>query len=314
MKAEVAVLRDAASGAEAHVLVSQGFNLFRWTAMPEGKPLEVLYAPAEFETGQLRPSKGGIPLLFPFPGRIAGTTFTWEGKQHELEPGDAFGNAIHGFVMWRPWRVIEKTENKIVGQFQASCDDPSLKARWPADFRITATYSLSGNALSAEYLMENPGETPLPCGFGSHPYFRVPLGGVDAAGCVVTLPVEAKWELVEMLPTGKKLKLAEAVDYQSGKAFGGLHLDDVFSDLTFHDGWTTTTISDPQSGRSIVQRFNDLFRECVVFTPPHREAICIEPYTCVPGGFGLGARGIDAGMRVLQPGESFMGRVEIVVQ
>jgi aldose 1-epimerase len=314
MKSEIAVLKDSASGAEAQVLVSQGFNLFRFTAMPRGKPLEVLYAPGDFASGQLRPSKGGIPLLFPFPGRIAGTTFTWEGKQYELEPGDAFGNAIHGFVMWRPWRVIEKSESKIVGQFHAGRDDPSLSARWPGDFRITASYTLRGNALSAEYLMENPGETPLPCGFGAHPYFRVPLGGSDAAGCLVTLPVEAKWELVDMLPTGKKLKLADAVDYQSGKAFGGLHVDDVFSELIFHDGWTTTTINDPQSGRSIVQRFNDVFRECVVFTPPHREAICIEPYTCVPGGFGLAARGIEAGLRVLQPGEAFMGRVEIAVE
>src|SRR5690349_17731896 len=100
MNPEIAVLKDAASRAEARVLVSQGFNLFGWTAMPGGKPLEVIYAPDDFSTGQARPSKGGIPLLFPFPGRIPGTTFTWEGKQYELEPGDAFGNAIHGFVMW----------------------------------------------------------------------------------------------------------------------------------------------------------------------------------------------------------------------
>lgn len=311
MSAEIATIQDAATGASAQILVSQGFNLFRFTAMIGGRPLEVLYAPADFESGQSRPSKGGIPLLFPFPGRIAGTTFTWEGKPYELEPGDAFGNAIHGFVMWRPWRVIERTENKIVGEFHAWRDDPALKSRWPADFRITAAYTLSGNTLSAEYFIENPDDTPLPCGFGSHPYFRVPLGGSDAAGCLVTLPVAAKWELADMLPTGKLLKLPDAADVQSGKAYGGLHLDDVFSELTFHDAWATTTISDPQSGRSIVQRFNNIFRECVVFTPPHREAICIEPYTCVPGGFSLASRGVDTGLKVLAPGQSFTGRVEI---
>src|SRR5262249_26997594 len=106
MNAEIATIKDSNSGASPQILGSQGFNLFKLTAMPGGRPLEVLYAPEGFETGQLRPSKGGIPLLFPFPGRIAGTTFTWEGKPYQLEPGDAFGNAIHGFVLWRPWRVV----------------------------------------------------------------------------------------------------------------------------------------------------------------------------------------------------------------
>src|SRR5258708_29988958 len=104
MTAEIVTIRDAASGASAEILVSQGFNCFRFTAMPDGQGVEVIYAPADFATGQERPSRGGIPLLFPFPGRISGTTFTWEGKQYALEAGDAFGNAIHGFALWRPWR------------------------------------------------------------------------------------------------------------------------------------------------------------------------------------------------------------------
>src|SRR5258705_13286721 len=104
MTAEIVPIRDAASGASAEILVSQGFNCFRFTAMPDGQGVEVIYAPADFATGQERPSRGGIPLLFPFPGRISGTTFTWEGKQYALEAGDAFGNAIHGFALWRAGR------------------------------------------------------------------------------------------------------------------------------------------------------------------------------------------------------------------
>src|SRR6188472_913516 len=140
-----ATIRDPATGSSAELLVSQGFNCFRFMAMVEGRPMEVLYAPDDFALGQSRPSSGGIPLLFPFPGRVPGTTFTWEGKTYSLEPGDAFGNAIHGFVHARPWRVIEQQESRIVGQFHGWRDDPSLKARWPGDFRITATYTLSGN-------------------------------------------------------------------------------------------------------------------------------------------------------------------------
>jgi aldose 1-epimerase len=308
-----ATIRDPATGSSAELLVSQGFNCFRLTAQVAGKPIEVLYAPDDFALGKSRPSSGGIPLLFPFPGRIRGTTFTWEGKSYQLEPGDAFGNAIHGFVHARPWRVIEQEENRIVGQFHGVRDDSSLKARWPADFRITATYELRGNTLAAEYLLENPGDVPLPCGFGTHPYFRVPLGGPAADDCVVKLPVSSRWELADMLPTGKLLEVADAAGLQAGKRFGELKFDDAFSGLKFDGEWCTTSIRDPASGATMTQRFDRQFRECVVYTPPHRQAICIEPLTCVPSCFDLAARGIDAGLRIIKPGEAFTCRVEIAV-
>src|SRR5207249_2577983 len=49
------------------------------------------------------------------------------------------------------------------------------------------------------------------------------------------------------------------------------------------------------------------FREVVVFTPPHRQALCIEPYTCITDALNLQARGVDAGMQVLPPGQSDAG-------
>jgi aldose 1-epimerase len=307
---EIATIHDADSGSSAELLVSQGFNCFRFTSVVAGKPLEVIYAPSDFSLGQGRPARGGIPLLLPFPGRIAGKVFKWEGKEYPLEEGLS-GNAIHGFVLSRPWRVVEREANRIVGRFHAWRDDPSLKARWPADFRLTATYKLANNSLQAEYRVENPCDVPLPCGFGTHPYFRIPLGG-KADDCIVKLPVAAQWELKEMLPTGRKIDVADAEQLQAGRRFADIKFDDVFAGLKFAGGWCTASIHDPASGRTVTQRFDSAFRECVVYTPPHREAICIEPYTCVPGSFDLAAHGIDAGLRVVPPGGSFTARVEII--
>lgn len=314
MNPEIAAITDRQTGARAELLVSLGFNCFRFTAMPGGQPIDVLYAPDDFTTGAARPSKGGIPLMLPFPGRIPGTTFTWEGKQYELEPGDAFGNAIHGFVMWRKWRILEQAENRITGQFHAWRDDPALAERWPADFAITATYTLDNNVLAGDYTVENPGETPLPCGFGTHPYFRLPLGGPAAEACVVKLPVSAQWELKDMLPTGQRVPLSDAAQLQAGSRYGEMKFDDAFSGLTFAGDWCSASIHDPASGISVTQRFDKTFRECVVYTPPHREAICIEPLTCVPSCFDLTRRGIDAGLRVLPPGGKFTARAEIAVR
>jgi aldose 1-epimerase len=313
MPAQTATIRDPLTGSSAEILVSQGFNCFRFTAMPAGQALEVLYAPADFSTGQSRPSRGGIPLMFPFPGRIPGTTLTWEGKQYTLEAGDALGNAIHGFVMSRPWRITEQAENQIAGQFHAWRDDSSLKDRWPADFRVTAIYTLLGNTLIGHFTIQNPDDRSLPCGFGTHPYFRVPPTGGRAEGCIVRLPVSARWELKDMLPTGRRLDLPDAQRFQAGQGYGDLTLDDVFTGLQFTGDWCEPSIHDPTSGRTITQRFDRAFRECVVYTPPHREAICIEPLTCTPNSFELTRQGIDAGLRSVPPGGSFTARVEISV-
>jgi aldose 1-epimerase len=252
--------------------------------------------------------------LFPFPGRIPGTSFVWEGKTYSLEPGDGRGNAIHGFVHTRPWRVVEETATRVVGQFHARRDDPSLADRWPADFRITATYVLDVKSLKMHYLLENPGDTPLPCGLGTHPYFRLPLGGGDPGACVVRLPVSERWELADMLPTGRKLPLDHPGRYAAGQPFAGMIFDDALTGLNFSGGWCQPTVHDPHSGATVTLAFDTAFRECVVYTPPHREAICIEPYTCVAGAFGLMGRGIDTGLRILAPGGSFEARVEFRVQ
>jgi len=61
----------------------------------------------------------------------------------------------------------------------------------------------------------------------------------------------------------------------------------------------------------IWMRFDREFSCCVVYNPPDRHAISIEPYTCVPDPFSLDRKGIPTGLKVLAPGESFQARVEI---
>jgi aldose 1-epimerase len=204
----------------------------------------------------------------------------------------------------------------VVAEFHASRDAADGAGSWPADFLLTATYELLATTLRLSVHVKNPDRQPLPCGLGLHPYFRLPLGGRSADACVVQLPVSEQWELVDMLPTGKRMALtsASAETYQSGQRFADLQLDHVFGGLRFDGRQCTARITDPDSGLQVSIRFDRAFRECVVFTPPHREAICIEPYTCVPGAADLSGRGIDAGWQLLAPGASFTGCMEIEVR
>ena len=315
MNSHVIEIADRASGSSARILASLGFNCFSWQPVLADGPREMLWADAEFERGDKRPSGSGVPLLFPFPGRIGGAAFTFQGREYQLEPGDAFGNAIHGFVFNRPWRVVEQSDHRVVGEFQASVDDRSILERWPADFRIRVSYEVRGHELLSDIRYENTGDGPLPCGFGTHAYFRLPLTeGGDAEQTRVLAPVTQIWEAEQMLPTGRKSPATGDNDLASGGPLAGRKFDTYFTTLQPDtDGMLRTRLTDPANGRTLTQTFSHAFTQCVVYTPPHRQAICLEPYTCLPDPFRMSAAGYDTGWQILAPGEAFETSVRIDV-
>ena len=251
------VLSDPDAGSEAEVLVGFGFNCCRFRAHVGGQAVEVLWAEDHFASGQKRSTGSGIPLLFPFPGRIQGTRFVWEKREYVLHEGDGRGNAIHGFVHDRPWRVLQQSVGRLVGQFQASVDDSASVDQWPADYRITATYSLQAAQLTCQYVLENPDTRPLPCGFGAHPYFRLPVSPQgNAAECLVQLPVTRSWELADMNATGKSWPLEDPQSFHQGLRFADMNFDNVFGGLVFDGPSCTATIRDPASGRAVSLSFD----------------------------------------------------------
>lgn len=302
---------DAASGAEAEILVAPGFNCFRFT--PGGDWPNVLWAHPEFAGGEQRPSGSGVPILFPFPGRIRGAQFTYEGRDYALENQDGLGSAIHGFVYDRPWRVTSQSANSVVGEFQASVDDPSLAQRWPGDFLVRAEYTVLPGLLSLVIDVRNPGSSPTPFGLGLHPYFRLPLsaGGV-ADGCRVAAAIGRRWELRDLAPTGK-FTPDPGPPLVEGVRFGDAALDDVYSaepgrKLAGAAPGCVGLVDDQRAGRQVslmATHSEGAFSTAVVYTPPHREAVCIEPYTCLPNPFELEASGVASGLKTLAPGAAF---------
>ncbi|HEX3727623.1 MAG TPA: hypothetical protein VHV08_15320, partial [Pirellulales bacterium] len=97
MSLKTVTIRDAASGATAKIAPEMGFNCYSFQVLSSQGTIETLWSAADFTSGQARPSGSGIPLLFPFAGRIRGTSFEYAGKEFKLPAGDGRGNAIHGF-------------------------------------------------------------------------------------------------------------------------------------------------------------------------------------------------------------------------
>lgn len=315
MAPHVIDITDSKSGADARILVSLGFNCFSWRPVLADGPREMLWAHPNFAGGNERPSGSGVPLLFPFPGRIGQAKYTFGGREYQLEPGDAFGNAIHGFVHKRPWRVVEQTPERAVGEFQASVDDASILAHWPSDFRIRVSYEVRGNELLSDIRFENTGDGPLPYGFGTHPYFRLPLvEGAAPEETLVYAPAARIWEMQDMLATGPILPAPVGMELDQGGPLAGRQFDTMFTGLQPEsDRLVHTWLREPNSGRTVTQLFDTSFTQCIVYTPPHREAICLEPYTCVPDAFRLSAAGHDTGLRILAPGEAFETTIPLAV-
>lgn len=307
MHSQIVEIRHRESGAAARILVGRGFNCFSWRPVLSDGPRDMLWAEPGFERGDKRPSGGGNPILFPFPGRIAGAAFTFEGHTYQLEPGDGLGNAIHGFVLDRPWRVIERSQSRVVGEFQASIDDAKLLALWPSDFRIRVSYEVRGRSLLSDIRYENTGDRRLPCGFGTHAYFPLPLtDGANARDHLVTAPVSRYWELERMIATGRLSAVPPDQPLPAGLRLADHQFDTVFTGLTPDaDGRVRTHLTEPASGRTLTQTFDTSFTQCVIYTPGHRQAICLEPYTCVPDAIRLAAAGHDTGLQVLESGQAF---------
>jgi aldose 1-epimerase len=314
------VLEDGA-GAVAEIWPALGFNCYRWEVEHTGRLLDLLYSdPALFTDG--RPTRSGIPILFPFPNRIRGGQYTWDGKSYQLPLNDGpKQNAIHGFACRRPWRVVGEGADEaagawVTGEFQGSKDAADCVGLWPADYILRVTYRLVVGGLRIEAEVTNPDDRPLPFGLGYHPYFRIPFSPeVKAEECTVSTPARSFWALTDALPDGTRHMVDSARDLNTQRRFGELQLDDVLTDLPpatepFPERGSIVATS----GRALSIRCDADFREMVVFTPGNRQAFCIEPYTCTTDAINLQARGVDAGLLVLPPGGTWKAAVGLHIQ
>jgi aldose 1-epimerase len=315
----VYILTDKATDSHAYIIPACGNSCFRFTQNMHGQQVEIIESPPNLEILSENVFRYGSPILFPFPNRIRQGKFTYEGKEYSLElqnHHDGAGNWIHGFVCKHPWNVEDYGESEESGAYlRCSFDStgfPEIGEQFPFPFLITVTYSLKNGILTVDADMKNIGNSNMPMGFGIHPYFRAPLGAdSSSADCMIRVPANKYWELVEKLPTGKMLPVEGKYDLRSPRILEGLKFDDVFTGLIFEGNVTRTILDDTKAKIRLIVEADNLFREIVVYTPP-RPSICFEPYTCATDAVNLQPKGVDAGLRILKSGETLHGKIRII--
>jgi aldose 1-epimerase len=301
------MLHDDTTGASASILPSHGFNLFDLRLPLAGEVRPVIVAAEDFAENPRSGAGNGTPILFPYPNRIGGAAFAFQGRTFRL-PANNGPNAIHGFAVDAPWDVTEHKADadaaSIVGRYQISRNSPQMLANWPADAALQVRYALAGRRLTMSITVSNPTATDLPYGFGIHPYFRLPFSaGGDLTRTRVILPASKFWVLKEFLPTGEIRPVNARLDFRAGQSMSGLRLDDVLTDLAFAGDRSVCRLVDLDKNAEFQLAFDHAFRELVVYTPPGRPGvISLEPYTQTTDAINLQARGVAAGLRVLSHG------------
>lgn len=313
----------------AEVWTHWGFNCLRWQVkLPDGHWADLLYSAPDWETNPV-PTRSGHPILFPFPGRLREGRFVHEGKVYELPRNDLTGyHAIHGFAARSRWRWVEGFEcdhfASVVGEFYLSHDLPEALPLWPLDCAAIVTYHVRRDRLRVYAVVRCIGMETLPFGLGFHPYFQLPgVNGADIGSYVLQIHLPQVWETVDLLPTGRKLPAEGALNFRHPRPIGSLQLDHVYTGVPPPTGplppyellpeqslVEVAVLSHPQARGRLRVLVGPDFRELVVYTPPHRRAIALEPYTCAPDAANLASRGVDAGWKVLSRWNEWVSMVE----
>src|SRR5207302_5802707 len=107
--------------------------------------------------------------------------------------------------------------------------------------------------------------------------------------CLLRVPGKGFWELQDYLPTGNVLPQDDVRGLSKARRYGDVHVDDVLTDLPppGADGMRLMGAVEGAPGASLLVYASPDFRETVVFTPPTRQAFCIEPYTCTTDAVNL---------------------------
>ena len=102
-------------------------------------------------------------VLMPWPNRVAGGAYSWEGASYDLPVDEpAFGTSLHGFVAFQDWQV---------DRADASCVQLStlIAARYsyPWTLLASARYSLDARASPLSCPRRTSGRARLPSASGS---------------------------------------------------------------------------------------------------------------------------------------------------
>lgn len=235
--------------------------------------------------------------LSPFAGRIREGEFTFNSVAHQLTKNyPEENNACHGFVYDRTFSVIERTIDENFASCTLEYSYPGNLPGYPFAYLIQLTYLLSQDGLACTTIIKNNSSKQMPLSDGWHFYFDL---GVDIDN--LKLKTE-NCELMEldanMIPTGKRKMFSE---FTEEKIIGDTKFDSCFKLHVIEKAETHLISNAKKLDLTIWQEVGEgKYQYLVIYTPPDRKTIAIEPMTSNINSFNNGE-----GLIILNPNETF---------
>lgn len=284
------LLRNPFTGEQASVL--SGGQLCELVLAREGRLHSLIYLPNDdhWHDDGWRTSA----VLFPWPSRIRGGQYRFEGESHQLPINDGQRNAaMHGFVHGNELRLLEHVAHDDHARLRLGFVHTGDYAGYPFPFELTLSYTLWANGhFELGFEVKNTGSTAMPVAMGWHPYWRFAGESTDDW----TLRFDAETQILlddDLMPAGlQPLSKTEL-------PLRGQTLDAAFQ-LRPNPAGSTTQLHSPiqQVTLNLQQPLGPgQFNYLVVYTPDSRGGIAIEPLTANVDAFnnGQGLLSLPAG-------------------
>jgi galactose mutarotase-like enzyme len=222
--------------------------------------------------------RGGIPILFPTPGKLEDDRWSRAGHNGSLKQ--------HGFARTLPWQIGRTSDAGAAEVTLGLSADAQTRAQYPWAFELDVTFRLQGASLRIATRLHSRADTPLPFALGFHPYFYV----TDKARArILTFATRA----------------FDNVTKQVGP-FGGFDLtaNEVDQHLLDHgDSRCELQLGD---GARIVLDASPDYQLWVVWTLAGKDFVCVEPWTAPGNALNSGDHLLE-----LAPGRTHESSVEI---
>ncbi|HEX7670875.1 MAG TPA: galactose mutarotase, partial [Polyangiaceae bacterium] len=239
---------------------------------------ELLYMEESTLTDPDKNVRGGVPVLFPSPGKLDGDAWTRDGHNGAMKQ--------HGFARNLPWNVTEGAAGRAASVTLSLASSDATLVQYPWEFRAELTFSLTGARLRIGLRVTNASSSPMPFGVGFHPYFAVK----DKARAKIDTRATRAFDNVT----------------KTVMPFAGFDLTAKEVDLHLLDHGSTESALHFGDGSRVGVRGSSDYGRWVVWTLAGKDFVCLEPWTC-PGN----ALNSGEGLTIVRPEQSHESWVEI---
>ena len=225
-------------------------------------------------------------VLFPFANRIADGSYVFDHKTYQLEINQKEeNNALHGLVYSKTFEIIDQKTTLEKAEVLLRYKELMHFIGFPFTYMIDLTYILTKDSLDLNVTVKNTDTKTFPFTIGWHPYFI----SQNLSKSAVHFKSHQKCVFDERNIThGMDENIIDEpflIEYKS--------LDDCFLLDSNEIGFET-----PLYSFSLKSSEKDSFLQ--LYTPPHPNAIAIEPTTGISDSFNNGV-----GLKTLKPNENY---------